>query len=195
MLRLLRNYVLNYIIAWLSYLKNKFTPDDFLIRNIRIFCKIDEDKLDEDADPLWDDLQIDDETGWLYHPVDKIKTLDEVIEKAPSFVSDIHIQTSFWFRGEKKTYIGTDATWPPRECVGRKPTFTLPIKSAHLVTLDETEDVTSRVVKFSGPYGDFYGKPVQPRRMFLKWEPTELNKYDFLEIIDILGFKKEFPID
>ena len=74
------------------------------------------------------DLIIDKDICWMHYSVDQKTSLGEVLKNAPSWLTDIQIHTSFWYRGEKKIYIGTDDIWPPRECIGRKSKFTLPIK-------------------------------------------------------------------
>ena len=190
----LRNYLIECVIAFVSYLKNIFTPDDYQIRYVRIYGKKDNDAKETPLAPLWSDLVFDDDICWMHHSVDREESLDEVLETAPSWLNDIQIHTSFWYRGEKKIYIGTDATWPPKECINRKPQFSLPIKHAKLISLDVTENVTTRINKFAGPFGDFYGNPINAVDFFIKWNPKDLAQFDCLEIVDILGFKKEHDI-
>ena len=191
----LRNYIIECVIAFVAYLKNIFTPADYQIRYIRIYGRKKEDAAVNERHELWNDLEVDDDICWMHYSVDQEETLEEVLECAPEWLTDIQIHTSFWYRGDKKIYIGEDAIWPPKECTDRKTTFSLPIKSAKLITLDRCEDVTSRIVKFAGPFGDFYGKPIKANDFFLKWNPSDIAQYDCLEIVDILGFKKEYPID
>ena len=121
--------------------------------------------------------------------------LEDLISTAPEYVENIVIETTFWFRGQKKKYQNTKPVWPPPECVTRSPSFTVPITSAYLVTLEETENVTRKIKKCAGPFGDFYGKKINPMDFFLTWEPNYINKFDFLEIVDVLGFKKQYPIE
>ena len=194
MWKYLRNYLIECVIAFISYIKGIFTPADYQLRYIRIYGKREKDAKDTSLTPLWGDIVCGEDICWMHYSVDQVDSLGKVLENPPSWLTDIQIHTSFWYRGEKKIYIGTDDTWPPKECIDRRPKFSLPIKSAKLISLDVTEDVKSRINKFAGPFGDFYGKPIQANDFFIKWDPKDLAQFDCLEIVDILGFKKEYDI-
>ena len=186
----LRKYVLRHLVPWISYFKSWFVPDDYLITDIHVFFTVKPGE-DLDGNTIWHD-NIDEGQFYVYsRDMDYIQ-MD--LDNKPSFVEDVRIQTSFWYRNEKKTYEGTTTVWPPVECMDRTAKFSLPLKSATLITLNDAEDCTKRVVKFAGPFGDFYGKQPDPTVIFRRWEPAELQYYDYLEIVDILGFKKEIPI-
>ena len=197
----IRQYLLGQYISWMSYIKNLFAASDYQIYKIKVIFTVDP-AIENDSNwtPLWeaDDTRTDPYTDWFYYPIDKIDALSEIVYAQPDNIKELKILTSFWFRSEKKTYINvnpsTDVAWPPESCVNHKPSFMIPIKNARLVTLEESHDVTTTIKKFSGPHGDFYGKPLNPRSFFSSWEPKDIEYYDYLEIIDILGFKKEHPI-
>ena len=201
LLSYIRNYVVGQYISWMSYFVNLFASPDYQIYKILVIFTVDPTtSIDSNWTELWnaDETQTESYTSWFEYPVTKIDTLSGIMFNQPDNVTDLKILTSFWFRNEKKTYINTnppvDVSWPPESCVNHKPSFMLPIKNARLVTLNDSVDVTSTIKKFSGPYGDFYGDPIDPRSFFMMWEPRDLEFYDYLEIIDILGFKKEYPI-
>ena len=201
LLRYIRHYLFGQYISWMSYVKTLFASPDYQIYKIKVIFTVDPNVT---PSPSWTNLWDADETqtepyiSWFYYPINKIDALSEIICAQPDNVSDLKILTSFWFRNEKKTYINTnppvDVAWPPESCINHKPSFMMPIKNASLVTLNESQDVTKKIKKFSGPYGDFYGNPIDPRMFFLSWEPKDVEFYDYLEIIDIMGFKKEYPI-
>ena len=201
----IRSYVFDTYISWMSYFKNFFTPSDYKISKICVISTIDYKNQTTKLPVLWEDmLELDekpeeDYNAWFVLPQSRYNELENIVKNKPSFVNKLYIQTSFWYRGEKKKYLNVTPEksifWPPHECTNKSPSFTLPIKTAQLITLDETEDVTSRIKKFSGPFGDFYGKDIIPHQFFLLWDTRDIQHFDCLEITDILGFKKEYTID
>ena len=199
----IRNLFFDTYVSWRSYFKTMGSGVDYQIYKIRVIFTYDPKKDGDDPLPtMWEFIdQEEDETctSYIEYPVDDVEMLNDLITTAPECVSDIKIETSFWFRCEKKKYINTDPAestkWPPGECIIRSPAFTMPIKSARVVALDETHDVTSKIKKFSGPFGDFYGKKINPVFFFLTWEPSDIQSYDYLEIVDIMGNKKEYAIE
>ena len=194
------NYLFEIYISVRAYLKYLFTPADYSIDKICVIFNVTPQSEPQELPTLWQTWEPDmDEkepyTSYLYHPATHLHSLEDLILTAPEYVENIIIETTFWFRGQKKKYQNTIPVWPPPECVTRSPSFTVPIKSAYLVTLEETENVTRKIKKFAGPFGDFYDKKINPTEFFLTWEPNYINQFDFLEIIDVLGFKKQYPIE
>ena len=184
-----------------TFLKNLFTPSDYNIEKIRVIFNVTPQPDEYPELPtLWYawEPEVDEKepyTSYLYHPATHMHSLEDLLSTAPDYIDDIVVETTFWFRGQKKKYQSKRTCWPPPECMMRSPSFTVPIKSAHLVTLEETENVTRKIRKFAGPFGDFYGKKINPMDFFLTWEPEFINHFDFLEIVDVLGFKKQYPIE
>ena len=201
--RYIRNLFFDTYVTWRRYFKTMGSGTDYQIYKIRVIYTCDPKKYGDDPLPtLWkyiDQEEDEPHTSYIYYPVNNVDMLNDLIATAPECVSDIKIETSFWFRFEKKKHMNTEPTetikWPPGECIIRSPAFTMPIKSARLVALDETYDVTSKIKKFSGPFGDFYGKKINPALFFLTWEPSDIRSYDYLEIVDIAGTIKEYAIE
>jgi hypothetical protein len=202
LLSYLRQYLFGLYVSVGTYFKNLFVLPDYTIYKTRVIfdvtppvgCQYGE------LPYFWQDWEPDTEEAnvyksYFYHPASQIESLQDVIETAPSYVDNIIFETTFWYRGDKKTYQSKTSHWPPPECMTRSPSFTVPIKCATLVTLEETENVTYKIKKFSGPFGDFYGKKINPRDFFLTWEPADITHYDFLEITNVLGQKKQYPIE
>ena len=194
------NYLFEIYVSVRTYLNYLFTPIDYTLYKIRVIFDVTPQSEPQELPTLWQTWEPDaDETetykSYLYHPATHIDSLEDLISTAPDCIDNIVIETTFWFRGNKKKYQNTKPIWPPPECVIRSPSFTVPIKSAHLVTLGETENVTRKIKKFAGPFGDFYGKKINPMDFFLTWEPDYINRFDFLEITNVLGFKKQYPVE
>ena len=165
--------------------KNWFYPHDYDIYKTNvIFSSV------TGAIGLWNDHEYCEGPNYFKCDRQDLKTL---METKPLDVSDIRIETTYWHDSKKYKHVSSDIEWPPGTYRSNG-NVTLPIKSATLVTLNDMYDVTNKVKKYAGPRSDFHGHEIIIEDIFHKWDEKDLQFYDFLEIEDIIGQKREIMI-
>ena len=123
----------------------------------------------------------------------------------PSCVSGVSYRISYMHNGSLYKRVTRDPLcvrknwWPPKKTPGFHP----PIKDAFAMMADGIPvDVTAKIKRYAGPYGDFHGDEVRdvvtdPLATFLTCEKTQLfvtdmfsDELDWLQITNIMGKTK-----
>ena len=112
--------------------------------------------------------------------------------EVPQNVTRMIFRATYWYNDERYKYItyNPDFQWPPQKQSGIS--FTIPIMSAKLVDEDDKpkRDVTRKIRRYAGPFGDFLGSDVKISDLLFYDEDVLKNEYPKLQITNALGMKK-----
>jgi hypothetical protein len=178
---MIKVFVFGLIVKIINYVKR---VTRFHIEDVKLDYTFEElpDEFWEPDSPLWNDESrywTHDQTS--HHTVNVTKLYKSGKLTVPGHLKDPKLSIKYLYNGKTYKYITSDITghkWPPsRNTSDLK--FSIPIAKVWLI--DDAgvpiRDVTSKYMRYAGPFGDFWG------------EMTKLKPYDLFDTSEFFKLK------
>lgn len=189
----IHSFLINVIYFFKTIIKKLTYVDDFTIVTESIEYDVDHTKSKDTDEPFW----IKERKVWdsgiegYYADVD----VDDVIDNPPECVKNILIRIKFWYNNKIYKFLtrNKEFKWPPTKKSGVS--FHIPLKSAVLMDVSgkPVKDVLGKIIRYAGPYNDFYGNDIKIEDMF--WYSREVyNEYPIIKLTNILGIVKSVKV-
>lgn len=189
----IHSFLINVIYFFKTIIKKLTYVDDFTIVTESIEYDVDHTKNKDTDEPFW----IKERKVWdsgidgYYADVD----IDDVIDNPPECVKNILIRIKFWYNNKIYKFLtrNKEFKWPPKKKPGVS--FHIPLKSALLMDVSgkPVKDVLGKIIRYAGPYNDFYGNDIKIEDMF--WYSREVyNEYPIIKLTNILGIVKSVKV-
>lgn len=189
----IHSFLINVIYFFKTIIKKLTYVDDFTIVTESIEYDVDHTKSKDTDEPFW----IKERKVWdsgiegYYADVD----IDDVIDNPPECVKNILIRIKFWYNNKIYKFLtrNKEFDWPPKKKSGVS--FHIPLKSALLMDVSgkPVKDVLGKIIRYAGPYNDFYGNDIKIEDMF--WYSREVyNEYPIIKLTNILGIVKSVKV-
>jgi len=186
------NLLTNVIIWVYDKLKIFIYKPDYEIVDHSMEYYIDNNVIPEEIDDFWisEYSEWDGNTESFYKDLKGVNYKDNCI---PNNVLKTVIRIKYWFNGKMYKYLTYDINhvWPPEKTPGI--IFNIPIVSAVLLdSYDKpVKDILSKIKRYAGPRGDFYGKKdIKISDMLYYDKDTLENEYTSIKIKNALGMNK-----
>ena len=189
----IHSFLINVIYFFKTIIKKLTYVDDFTIVTESIEYDVDHTKSKDTDEPFW----IKERKVWdsgidgYYADVD----IDDVIDNPPECVKNILIRIKFWYDNKIYKFLtrNKEFKWPPKKKSGVS--FHIPLKSALLMDVSgkPVKVVLGKIIRYAGPYNDFYGNDIKIEDMF--WYSREVyNEYPIIKLTNILGIVKSVKV-
>lgn len=181
-MELLRNFLINIIFFFK-------TPDYKIVDNsVEYWVNHEEDYVTHDD--FWEEQsgEWDSETDSYYVQL----AGHQRVPKPPAIVTKILVRIKYWYNNRVYKFLtyDHDYQWPPVKPSGIR--FVIPLLSAQLLDFEgnPVKDILSKIKRYAGPNGDFYGTKIKIADMFY----YEDGLYPKIRIKNIFGITKTVSV-